>query len=253
LIPVGGFAQNPPQADNLKPQSGKKELNMFKLLKKVCLFLILIQVFIAGAYKIAPFIDPRLKVRRDQIRDMIFFSDDVRRIFFGLMLLLPLLYILFTIRAKRRHASYTIRGKDGDSIISEMSIRKSLISAVRTIPTVVKVKPIIKISGGALDVILITYIRLDQYMPNICERVRRRAHSTLSEVLGIDRILPIDVKIQDVHFPHPPLAEKIRARSQKSPQEGTPAQSITLTSEMPPEAMTPIHEEMPPEEFHPKK
>jgi len=226
---------------------------MFKLLKKVCLFLILIQVFVAGVYKIAPFISPWLKVKRDLIHDLVFASDDVRRIFFALMLLLPLLYILFAIRAKRRHASYTIRGKEGNSIISEMSIQKSLVSAVRTIPTVVKVKPIIKISGGALNVTLITYIRLDQYIPNICERVRRRAHSTLSEVLGIDRILPIDVKIQDVNFPHPPLAEKFRARSQKSPQEGASAQPIISTPEIPPDAMTPIHQEMPPEEFHPKK
>jgi|GEM_PF-595389 len=226
---------------------------MFKFLKKVCLFLILIQVFLAGVYKIAPFISPWLTIKRDLIHNLVFASEDVRYIFFALMILLPLFYILFAIRAKRRHASYRIRGKEGDSIISEMSIQKSLISAVRSIPTVVKVKPIIKISGGALNVTLITYIRLDQYVPNICERVRRRAHSTLSEVLGIDRILPIDVKIQDVNLPHPPLAEKFQARSQKPPKEETTAQTIIPAPEMTSDAITPVHEDMPPEEFHTKK
>ena len=214
---------------------------MFKLLKKVCMFLILIQLFITGVWAIAPFTSSWLEGKINRIFDLVFALDDVKFVFSVLMLLLPLFYILFAIRAKRRHASYTIRGKEGNSIISEMSIQKSLISAVRTIPTVVKVKPIIKIAGGALNVTLITYIRLDQYIPNICERVRRRAHSTLSEVLGIDRILPIDVKIQDVNLPHPPLAEKIRARSQKSSQEGASAQPIISTPEMPPE------------EFHPKE
>jgi len=186
---------------------------MFKALKRIVLGLMLVILFAAGLYLLIPFMPSFLY---EQLSEYYYYEDEQGIFIAGmLMVLLPLFYLLFSSRSRRKSADYTIKGKNGDSIISDASIYKSLVSAIKTIPTVVKVKPVIKYLNGSIHVTLVTYIRLDQYIPNICERIRQRAHSTLTGVLGIDRVEPINVKIQDVHLSQPPLVERIKSGAQQ--------------------------------------
>ena len=127
-----------------------------------------------------------------------------------LMMLFPLLYVIMMLGEKvRRGESYTIKGPEGNSSISENSIIKSHISAVRTVPTVKKVNPVIRNEKNGIAVDLHLQVQLTHFVPNICEQVRKRAASTLNNVLGVERVSRINVDIDDVKFPAPPLAEKM--------------------------------------------
>jgi len=203
---------------------------MFTILKRICLILILLLIFLTGLYNLSPLIGFPAFIQRP-LRSLFYFfywSSELKISMWILMLLLPILYVLLSLRTIPRKQQYVIRGKEGDSVIAETAIVKSLISAIRTIPTVVKVKPVIRNERSGLQVRLETYIKLEQFVPNICERVRRRAKSTLTEVLGIDRITRIDVRIEEVKLPHPPLAEKI-----KQPVKAKPAKPVKAASPVP--------------------
>lgn len=215
---------------------------MFNALKRIVLGLMLVILFAAGLYLLIPFMPSFLYERLSEY----YYYEDEQGIFIAglIMVLLPLFYLLFASWSHRKRADYTIKGKNGDSIISDASIYKSLVSAIKTIPTVVKVKPVIKYLNGSIQVTLVTYIRLDQYIPNICERIRQRAHSTLTGVLGIDRVEPIDVKIQDVHLSQPPLVERMRSGSQQP--AGEASKSLEKTADKPAAAPKPMQAPKPP-------
>jgi len=133
------------------------------------------------------------------------------------MILLPLFYLLVSVRQWGYRRGYVIKAKEGNSIISEGAILKCLSSAVRTIPSVMNVKPHIKNEHGGLGVRIDALIKVEEYVPQIYQRIRERARSTLTGVLGIERITRIDVNIDRVRLPHPPLAGRIKKR-EKSPQ-----------------------------------
>ena len=217
---------------------------MIKSIRTICLIPILVLLFVSGLYFLIPYFPGLVRNWMAQLFSYILNWEIGYVIIAIVMLLLPLLYIILTLRVSSKKEKYVIRGKDGDSLIQEGAIVKSLVSAVRTVPTVVKVKPVIKNERAGLRVNLETHIRLEQFVPNICERVRRRARSTLTEVLGIDRISRIDVNIQEVKLPHPPLAERIKKETgeragQKAPVEKSKTTPKPSTPPIKPSEPTP--------------
>jgi hypothetical protein len=196
---------------------------MISLTKNLCLALILFFLFLIGIYALSgnTFTPGSVKEFMSSLYYFFLWQETCRILFWVLVTLLPVFYILLSIRGWTAKEKYVIKGKDGHSIISQNSIVKSLISAVRTVPNVVKVKPVIKSELGGLNVKLVTYIKLEQYIPNLCDRIRSRAKSTLTDVLGIDRITRIDINIEEVKLLRPPLAERIQRDSAQPPSPKT--------------------------------
>ncbi|MBN1903158.1 alkaline shock response membrane anchor protein AmaP [Candidatus Sumerlaeota bacterium] len=192
---------------------------MIALSRKLCLALILFFLFLIGIYALSanPHTPGSIKEFLTSLYYFFLWQETCRILFWALVTLLPLFYVFLSIRAWSTREKYVIKGKEGSSVISQSAIVRSLISAVHTVPNVVKVKPVIQNELGGLNVKLIAYIKLEQYIPNLCERIRSRAKSTLTDVLGIDRITRIDVNIEEVKLLRPPLAERIQ-RESASPQ-----------------------------------
>ncbi len=177
--------------------------------KNLCLILMLIMLILTGIYGFVPYLSPTLSVRLNSLYQYATGAETSRLLFCLLIILLPLFYLLVSVRQWSYRRGYVIRAKGGDSMISEGAILKCLSSAIRTIPSVKSVRPRIKNVHAGLAVRIDTLIKVEQYVPQIYERIRQRARSTLIGVLGIDRIARIDVNIDKVRLPHPPLAEHI--------------------------------------------
>jgi hypothetical protein len=192
---------------------------MISLTKQLCLALILFFLFLIGLYALSgnSFSPDFLKEFLSSLYYFFLWHEIFRILFWVLLTLLPVFYIFLSIRAWSVKEKYVIKGKDGHSIISQRAIVRSLISAVQTVPNVVKVRPVIKSELGGLNVKLITYIKLEQYIPNLCDRIRSRAKSTLTDVLGIDRITRIDINIEEVKLLRPPIAERIHREAAPIP------------------------------------
>lgn len=209
------------------------------LLKKTALAVMLLLLFVIGIYALSPYpYFPRvIKVFLNRMFYFFLWSQGWKIFFWIVVTILPVLYLISVLKQCSTREKYVIRGKQGDSSISEAAIEKSLISAVRTVPTVVKVKPLIRNERGGLKVTILTKISLEQFVPNICERIRYRARTTLTDVLGIDRVAPIDVEIEDVKLPHPPLAERIRKSGEKkaAPVDKQPEKPVQKPLAKPPE------------------
>lgn len=228
---------------------------MISLAKKFCLTLILSFLFMIGLYALSgnSFSPGFLKEFLSSLYYLFLWHDTIRILFWVLITLLPVFYIFLSIRAWSAKEKYVIKGKDGHSIISQRSIVKSLISAVRTVPNVVKVKPVIKNELGGLHVKLVTYIKLEQYIPNLCDRIRSRAKSTLTDVLGIDRITRIDINIEEVKLQRPPLAERIQRESRVVKETATtPSTKTAKPLSPPPKPLAPKPQTLPPKPVPPQ-
>ena len=206
--------------------------------KSFCSVLILVIFFLTGVYLTRDFYPEWLKYPVDFYMDYLLGrSNEYMRVTYGVsMLVLPLLYLALALKTAWEHEeSYVIKGADGNTRISELSIRRSLVSAIRTVPNVIRVFPRIRSERAGLVVMLDTEIELSRFAPNISDQIRRRARSTLEEVLGISRIQTIDVNIEKVHLPAPPLAERIRgALGGKKPAAAqTPAREATKDRRLP--------------------
>ena len=202
---------------------------MVYLFKKFCLVLMLVLLFLIGIYALSRYAYFP-SVMRSLLKDLYFiflWSEYSKLAFWLLVALLPLFYLFFSLRGYSIREGYLIKGKEGNSVISKGAIVKSLISAVRTIPSVIKVRPVIRSERGGLCITLQTIIKLEQFVPNICERIRSRARSTLIDVLGIDRITRIDVQIAEVKLLHPPIAERI-PKSPREPEKKSAAGMVSL-------------------------
>jgi hypothetical protein len=198
---------------------------MVYLFKKLCLFLMLALLFIIGIYALSKYayFPTILKASLKELYFFFLWSENSKIAFWLLVTLLPLFYLFFSLRMYSIREGYLIKGKEGNSMISRGAIVKSLVSAVRTVPSVLKVRPVIRNEHGGLNITLQTVIKLEQFVPNICERIRSRARSTLIDVLGIERITRIDVQITEVKLLHPPIAERIPKpvrEPEKKPSEG---------------------------------
>ena len=185
---------------------------MTSFLRTICLILILGFLFMTGLYLLVPYSD-FLSKWLSPVFALFLWSERMNIAYKVIMLLLPILYVLFVLLSGKGKENYVITGKDGNSSISEGTIIKSLISSVRSTPSVVKVKPVIHNERNGLHVVINTQIKLDRFVPNICDHVRKRAKNTLTGVLGIERIVKIDVNIGDVKISHAPLPEKMKKES----------------------------------------
>lgn len=220
--------------------------------KLIFLILSLALLFFTGFLGMQPFYPDALQELLIPVNNFIQSSTTVFIVYTVLMMLLPLLFVIFLLSDKvRKGESYTIKGPEGNSSISENSIVKSLISAVRTVPTVRKVNPVIRNEKNGLFVDLHLQVQLTQFVPNICEQVRKRAASTLNNVLGVDRVSRINVDIDDVKFPSPPLAEKMQDVKKHEQKEEKPSRLKEKKKESEPEPPARSEKKVEPGPFKP--